>query len=190
MSCWGGIRDEAWGKAGFFGFFLFMYDIQHCFICRPSTVSEDAGIEPRTVATTALAVRRFNHSVRSHPQRKRGKELQYFVAIKNFKTGWCHDREMFSSFYKKNVDTCQKLKAAISSIKENNHNGTGKLFVGGKVWKRHGDRQLNIFKNKKVIAIFILVFNPKVEKVMTSQLHNQRSQSLQILEFVGHLETG
>ncbi len=30
-----------------------MYDIQHCFICRPSasTVSEDAGIEPRTVAT-------------------------------------------------------------------------------------------------------------------------------------------
>jgi hypothetical protein len=37
-----------------------MSDIQHCFICRPSdsTLSEDAGIEPRTVATTALAVRR------------------------------------------------------------------------------------------------------------------------------------
>jgi hypothetical protein len=37
-----------------------MYDIQHCFICRPldSTVSEDSGIEPKTVATTALAVRR------------------------------------------------------------------------------------------------------------------------------------
>jgi hypothetical protein len=35
-----------------------MYDIQQCFICRPSdfSVSEDAGIEPRTVATTALAV--------------------------------------------------------------------------------------------------------------------------------------
>jgi hypothetical protein len=50
-------------KGGFLGFFLLMYDIQHCFICRPSdfTVSEDAGIEPRTVATTALAVRRFNH---------------------------------------------------------------------------------------------------------------------------------
>jgi hypothetical protein len=33
-----------------------MYFIQHCFICRPSdsTVSEDAGIEPRTVATLAL----------------------------------------------------------------------------------------------------------------------------------------
>jgi hypothetical protein len=30
-----------------------MYDIQHCFICclSDSTVSEDAGIEPRTVAT-------------------------------------------------------------------------------------------------------------------------------------------
>ena len=36
-----------------------MYDIQHCFICRPSDsiVSVDAGIEPRTVATLALAVR-------------------------------------------------------------------------------------------------------------------------------------
>ncbi len=51
-------------------FFFFMYDIQHCFICRPtdSAVSEDAGIEPRTVATSALAVRRSNHSARSHPQ--------------------------------------------------------------------------------------------------------------------------
>jgi hypothetical protein len=49
---------------GIFSFlFLFMYCIQHCFICRPSdsTVSEDAGIEPRTVAISALAVRRSNH---------------------------------------------------------------------------------------------------------------------------------
>jgi hypothetical protein len=47
-----------------------MYDILHCFICRPadSNVSEDAGIEPRTVAFTALAVRRSNPSARSHPQ--------------------------------------------------------------------------------------------------------------------------
>ncbi len=46
-----------------------MYVIQHYFICRPSgsTVSEDAGIEPRTVATLALTARRSNHSVRSHP---------------------------------------------------------------------------------------------------------------------------
>ncbi len=57
----------------FLGFFLFMYDIQQCFICRPSdsTVSEDAGIESRPVATTALAVRRFNHSARSHPHSAR-----------------------------------------------------------------------------------------------------------------------
>jgi hypothetical protein len=56
-------------KREFLDFFFFMYDIQHCFICRPSdsTVSEDAGIGPRTVATTALAVRRTNHSARSHP---------------------------------------------------------------------------------------------------------------------------
>ncbi len=32
-----------------------MYYIQHCFICRPSdsTVSEDAGMDPRTVPTLA-----------------------------------------------------------------------------------------------------------------------------------------
>jgi hypothetical protein len=47
-----------------FGDFLFFsYYIQHCFICRPSdsTVPTDAGIEPRTVATGALAIRRSNH---------------------------------------------------------------------------------------------------------------------------------
>jgi hypothetical protein len=32
---------------------------------------EDTGIEPRTVATTALAVRRSNHSARFHPQSAR-----------------------------------------------------------------------------------------------------------------------
>ncbi len=43
---------------------FFMYFIQQCFICRPSdsTVSENSGIEPRTVATLTLAVRRSNHS--------------------------------------------------------------------------------------------------------------------------------
>jgi len=56
------------GKGGFFVFFL-MYVIQHCFICRPSdfTVSEDARIEPRTVATLALTARRSNHLARSYP---------------------------------------------------------------------------------------------------------------------------
>jgi hypothetical protein len=41
-------------------FCFFMYVIQ-----RPldSTVSEDAGIEPRTVATLTLTARRYNHSV-------------------------------------------------------------------------------------------------------------------------------
>jgi hypothetical protein len=43
--------------------FFFSYCIQHCFICRPSdsTVPTNAGIEPRTVATGALAVRHSNH---------------------------------------------------------------------------------------------------------------------------------
>jgi hypothetical protein len=47
--------------------FLRMYFSQHCFICRPSdyTVSEGTGIEPKTVATSALTARRSNHSARS-----------------------------------------------------------------------------------------------------------------------------
>ncbi len=49
----------------FEGFFIIFssYYIQHYFICRPSDsiVPTDAGIEPRTVATGALAARRSNH---------------------------------------------------------------------------------------------------------------------------------
>ncbi len=61
-------------KHGFHGFFFFfLCCIQNCFICRPSdsTVSEDAGIETRTVATS-LAARRSNHPARSHPQTRLG----------------------------------------------------------------------------------------------------------------------
>ncbi len=60
------LREESWNermlaRVVFFSFFS--YYIQHCFICRPldSTVPTDAGIEPRTVATGAKAVRRSNH---------------------------------------------------------------------------------------------------------------------------------
>ncbi len=44
--------------------------IQRHFICRPSnsSVSEDVAIEPRTVATSALAFRRSNRSARYHSQ--------------------------------------------------------------------------------------------------------------------------
>ncbi len=70
----------------FWGDFLFfLYCIQHCFICRPSdsTVPTDAGIEPRTVATGALAVRRANHYMaRSKPpvmRKKGGRRWQMFV---------------------------------------------------------------------------------------------------------------
>ncbi len=54
--------------------FLCMYFIQHCFIYRPSdsAASEDAGIVPRTVATSALAVRR-PLATRLHP-------ILYFVS--------------------------------------------------------------------------------------------------------------
>jgi hypothetical protein len=65
------IFRETLKQGDFLVFFLCMYRyfIQHCFICRPfeSTVSEDAGIEPRTVATSALAVTRSSHSAACHP---------------------------------------------------------------------------------------------------------------------------
>jgi hypothetical protein len=50
----------------FYFFFVLKYTIQHCFICRPSdfNVPTDAGIESRTVATGALAVRRSNHEAK------------------------------------------------------------------------------------------------------------------------------
>ncbi len=50
-------------------FMISKYFIQHCFICRPSdfTLPEDAGIEPRTISTSALAFRRSNLSAKSHP---------------------------------------------------------------------------------------------------------------------------
>jgi hypothetical protein len=69
---------------GFF-IFYFRYVIQHCFIFRPSdsTLSEDAAIEPRTVATLALTARRSNHSAKSHPQRR------YVQSIKSFMAGRC-----------------------------------------------------------------------------------------------------
>jgi hypothetical protein len=54
---------------GSFYDFSKLYFIQHCFICllSDSTVSEDAGIEAKTVETLALAVRHTNHSARSQP---------------------------------------------------------------------------------------------------------------------------
>jgi hypothetical protein len=64
----GAVKHDIWirhsGNKIWWEFYLFFsYYIQHCFIYRPSdsTVPTDAGIEPRTVATGALAVRRSNH---------------------------------------------------------------------------------------------------------------------------------
>ncbi len=56
------------------GFFFLTIPV---FICRPSdsTVPTDAEIEPRTVATGALAVRRSNHQARSHPHEARSHPL-------------------------------------------------------------------------------------------------------------------
>jgi hypothetical protein len=55
----------------FYGLFVFMYVIQHCFICRhsDSTVSEDAGIAPKNVATLTVTARRSNHLARSNPNK-------------------------------------------------------------------------------------------------------------------------
>jgi hypothetical protein len=55
-------------KGGFFVlFFYVLYSTLFNSGPSDSTVSEDAGIEAKTVATTAMNVRRSNHSARSHP---------------------------------------------------------------------------------------------------------------------------
>ena len=61
-----------------------MYFFQHCFFCRPSyyTVSQDAGTDPKTRATNALAVRRSNHSARTNfPMKKCDVEIFYLRII-------------------------------------------------------------------------------------------------------------
>jgi hypothetical protein len=44
-----------------------------------STVSEDAEIKPRTVATSALSVRRSSHSARTHPHSVPVRKLQFLM---------------------------------------------------------------------------------------------------------------
>jgi hypothetical protein len=51
----------------FFGFFYICTVFNTASFAAPQIVSEDAGIEPRTVATLALTVWSSNHSARSHP---------------------------------------------------------------------------------------------------------------------------
>jgi len=60
-----------------------------CGICSeldlvPNPMPEDAGIEPSTVATLAMAVRRTDHSARSHLQSARS-HPQVEKLIKSFK---------------------------------------------------------------------------------------------------------
>ncbi len=65
-----------------FWIFLFMYVLQHCFICRPSnsTVSEDGGTEPKAVATVITA-RRFNQSAKSHQQKIKVSYLKMLCSL-------------------------------------------------------------------------------------------------------------
>jgi hypothetical protein len=58
-------QKRFFSQGDFLGFVSTQFSTVHCFICRPSdsTVPEDVGIEPRTVATSALAVRRSNLSL-------------------------------------------------------------------------------------------------------------------------------
>ncbi len=65
----GGGAGAVCNRGMFLDFFMYsMYFIHYCLICRPadSNVSGDVGIQPRIVATSALAVRRSSHSVTSH----------------------------------------------------------------------------------------------------------------------------
>ncbi len=59
-------------QGDFFAFFLCaVFNTASSVAPSDSAVSEAAGIEPRTVVTSALAVRLYNHSARSHPHSAR-----------------------------------------------------------------------------------------------------------------------
>jgi hypothetical protein len=61
-------RSRSWSRKKYFR--LHNTALFNIVICRPSdsSVSEDAGIKPRAVATLSLAGRRSNHPARSHPR--------------------------------------------------------------------------------------------------------------------------
>jgi hypothetical protein len=71
-------------KWEFFVFFVFYYDIQHCFIRRlsASNVSEDVGIETRTVVTIAMAVRCSNYIIYLAPKTGTRSEAGVMTAAK------------------------------------------------------------------------------------------------------------
>ncbi len=80
----------------FWIFWISMYCIQYCFICRPSdsTVSENVGIEPRTSCDFGICSQTlYNHSARSHPHwldfiidfRYRKERISRQVSKENFK---------------------------------------------------------------------------------------------------------
>ncbi len=64
----GGEKYPKWEERREFKKNVFTYFIQHCFVCRPSdfAASEDAVIEPRTVAISALAARCSKHLIREN----------------------------------------------------------------------------------------------------------------------------
>ncbi len=92
-------------KGDFLEFFVYMYDIQHCCISRPvdSTVSEDAGIEPRTVA---LAVRRSNHSARSHSLL--GQISSTLGQISSTLTQWMRSSRVWMRFSRSQMRSCRE----------------------------------------------------------------------------------
>ncbi len=91
--------------------------LQHCFICRPSdsSVSEDAGIEPRTVATLPLTARRFNHSARSHPE-------GWYLWDEGFLFFWSQFAKPFAVMFPQSTGYLMDLKA--HSLLRNSHHTT------------------------------------------------------------------
>ncbi len=81
------VSQNVFKKEGFFWiFFLFLCTVRHLTLLHLPPLkfhcgAEDAGIEPRTVATKALAVGRSNHSARSHPHNATHYYLQCFGSV-------------------------------------------------------------------------------------------------------------
>jgi hypothetical protein len=100
------INCEIWTCVLLYIWIFYINFIQHC---SDSSVSEDAMIEPRTVATSALAIRRFNHSIRSHSYSPAHFSLNFSLAFNEPRVEYSQVNTLFSLFRDNEMyyDSCE-----------------------------------------------------------------------------------